>query len=303
MASLSAYGGNPHADINPNADHGWGGYQWQAGVPAGLLGYAEYKGIRVQCRKELTVLFSLALAIAREVHGYIVYTSNPNGNGENWGPWGYENRAISGTNTASNHSKGKAMDWNAPRNPYATGSRFQSDFPPAMVADLESIGLYWGGRYGDAMHWEFAFTPADVPRFTAQAAAILRRAIPSLPDPAPTTTPTPTPVEDDSMSAADVADLKQYIDAKLADRTAGSHSVFDELSYAVNQVIMPQLNDVQSRVRGGDPRGDMLQLLTEKVAALEARIFNRDKGSQSIVDEIHYGNDMLAAKIDGLPKA
>jgi hypothetical protein len=142
-----------------------------------------------------------------------------------------------------------------------------------------------------------------VPRFTAQAAAILRRAIPSLPDPAPTTTPTPTPVEDDSMSAADVADLKQYIDAKLADRTAGSHSVFDELSYAVNQVIMPQLNDVQSRVRGGDPRGDMLQLLTEKVAALEARIFNRDKGSQSIVDEIHYGNDMLAAKIDGLPKA
>jgi hypothetical protein len=50
---------------------------------------------------------------------------------------------------------------------------FQSDFPPAMVADLESIGLGWGGRYGDTMHWEYIFSPDDVAGHEAEARALL----------------------------------------------------------------------------------------------------------------------------------
>ena len=37
MASRSDYGANPNAGVNVNADHGWGGYQWPAGVPSNLL--------------------------------------------------------------------------------------------------------------------------------------------------------------------------------------------------------------------------------------------------------------------------
>lgn len=169
----SAYGPNPNAGVNVNADHGWGGYQWPGGVPPQLLGTASYNGVRSTVRRELVTLYGLAYQIAA-MHGYTIHTSNPNGNGEPWGPWGYENRPISGTNTASNHSKGKANDWNAPYNGYANGfANVVSDFPPAMVADIESIGLCWGGRYGDAMHWEYGYSPAEVAGHEARARSIL----------------------------------------------------------------------------------------------------------------------------------
>jgi hypothetical protein len=138
------------------------------------MGMAAYKGVAVMVRRELITLTELTLAVAKEVHGYTIWTRNPNGNGENWGPWGYQNRAISGTNTASNHSKGRAMDWNAPWNGYASSFQaIQSDFPPAMVRDIESLGWAWGGRYGDAMHWEFCWTPGDVARFEQRARQLL----------------------------------------------------------------------------------------------------------------------------------
>ena len=173
MASKAAYGPNPNAGIDVNADHGWGNFQWPGGVPASLLGWAEYKGVRSEVRKELVTLYTLAYQIAREKHGYTINTTNPNGNGEAWGPWGYENRIIDGSaNVPSNHSRGKANDWNAPFNPYSVDN-FQSDFPPAMVADLESIGLGWGGRYGDTMHWEYIFSPDDVAGHEAEARALL----------------------------------------------------------------------------------------------------------------------------------
>lgn len=170
--TLTAYGPNPNAGVNVNADHGWGGYQYPGGVPNSLLGAASYNGVTTTVRRELVELFSLAYQLAKQKHGYTIYTRNPNGNGENWGPWGYENRVIAGSNTPSNHSKAKANDWNAPYNPYSV-SNFASDFPPAMVADLESIGLGWGGRYGDTMHWEYAYSPADVAGHVARARALL----------------------------------------------------------------------------------------------------------------------------------
>lgn len=159
----AAYGPNINAGVNVNADHDWGGHQFPNGVPDEMLGFAGYKGVRSQVREELVTLYSLAYQIAIEVHGYTIHTTNPDGSGEAWGPWGYENRTISGSSTPSNHSRGKANDWNAPNNGYADGfSNIVSDFPPAMVADIESIGLAWGGRYGDAMHWEYAYPTTDV---------------------------------------------------------------------------------------------------------------------------------------------
>ena len=208
------YGPNPNAGVNVNADHGWGGYAWPRGVPVGLLGTASYRGVTSTVRKELVTLYGLAYAIAREKHGYTIWTKNPNGNGEAWGPWGYENRAISGSSTPSNHSKGKANDWNAPFNGYAKGfANIVSDFPPAMVADLESIGLCWGGRYGDAMHWEYGYSPADVAGHEAKARKILGGAVPPTTPTAPTEPPkpAPTPDEDDEKMIARRCNGVDYI--------------------------------------------------------------------------------------------
>lgn len=180
MPARSEYGSNPWAGRNPNDDNGWGGYQWPAGVPARLLGTASYKGAkstaRCQCRVELVELFQLVWEIADKVYGYTVFGS-PNPSGEpTWGPWGYENRPIGGTRSASNHSRGRAMDVNAPRN--AQSYVFQSDMPVAMVRAIESLGFYWGGRYGggamfDAMHFEYIGRPSDVAASVARARAML----------------------------------------------------------------------------------------------------------------------------------
>lgn len=121
-------------------------------------------------------LFELVWEIADKKHGYQIYGS-PNPSGEpTWGPWGYENRPIGGTSTPSNHSRGKAFDANAPRNPQSYS--FQSDMPPAMVADFEACGFYWGGRYEggtkfDTMHFEYGYSPDDVARHTALAQQLL----------------------------------------------------------------------------------------------------------------------------------
>lgn len=202
-----AYGPNPNSGVNVNSDHSWGGYQYPRGVPGELLGVASYQDIRVTVRKELAPLWALAFQIIDQVHHYKVWTHNPNGNGEPYGPWSYENRKIAGSNTPSNHSKGKACDINAPWNPYANGfANIYSDFPPAMVRDLESIGLCWGGRYGDAMHFEFGYAPSDIYGFMKKALAILGQGGSVVGTPAPTPTPTPTPDdEDDQMMRIAVA--------------------------------------------------------------------------------------------------
>lgn len=202
---------------NPNAENGWGPYKWPAGVPANLratFSYQQVNGLKQRItgdvRKELVELFQLAAAIADRKYNYQIYA---NKDGVNWGPWTYSNRAIAGTNTASNHSRALAWDVNAPLNGYASGfSTISSDIPPALVNDWERIGLSWGGRYGDAMHFEANITPAQVPAHVALAKQILGGSVPDTPPTDP-----PIPPEDDSMSAADVAALKAYIDTKFAE--------------------------------------------------------------------------------------
>jgi hypothetical protein len=195
----SAYGSsNPNAGYPANGDRAaFGGHAWPAGVPTGLLArttYTSSKGQRnfVVMRRELVPLWNLAFEICDRKHGYTVWSNH---NGENWGPWGYENRAISGTSTASGHSMGLSVDINAPFNPYSY--TFQSDMPPKMVADLESLGLYWGGRYQgqkyDAMHFGFCRAPGTLGQYIAKARAILGKPAPKPPAPKPPTKVTGIP--------------------------------------------------------------------------------------------------------------
>lgn len=82
----------------------------------------------------------------------------------------YNCRAIRGTNTASNHSWGLAVDINWNHNPMS--STFHSEIPPAVVAMWNACGWYWGGFYAnrkDTMHFEYIGKPSDVAKHAAKA--------------------------------------------------------------------------------------------------------------------------------------
>lgn len=76
--------------------------------------------------------------------------------------WGYANRPISGSATASNHSWGLAVDLNAPTNPHRRP--LTTDMPRWLPELWETWGFRWGGSYTgkpDAMHYEFMGSPTD----------------------------------------------------------------------------------------------------------------------------------------------
>lgn len=89
-----------------------------------------------------------------------------------YGCWGYSCRAISGSNTPSNHSWGLAVDINAPWNPYT--SPLVTDMPEWMPDLWNAYGFRWGGDYSgdmDAMHYEYMGSVSDAANDTARAAA------------------------------------------------------------------------------------------------------------------------------------
>jgi LysM repeat protein len=262
--SRSAYGsGNVNAGKPANGDFGaWGGYKWPNCAPASLLGTTNYTNkfgqrLRVQLRSGIVELATLIFQIA-DKHNYCVYS---NYNGENWGPWGMDCRPISGSNNPSGHSGGLAMDWNAPRNAYST--TFQSDMPPAMVADIEACGWYWGGRYTgkyDAMHFSYCWAPSDVARHTAKARAILGGSA----------VVTPPPTGDDSMSAAEVKQLSDQITALTnllftPDARGPGHELRPEVAYATKQ-IQSQLSDIK------DEASQEREQIAGKVAEVRERV-------------------------------
>jgi hypothetical protein len=176
----SAYGSNnPNAGrpANGNAS-AWGGYQWPNCPPSSLMGYTSYvsasadgQKMSVQLRTDLVPLWNLLFEIADRKYHYPTWAKR---NGENWGPWGMDCRAVSGTSTPSGHSMALSVDINAPYNGYST--TWQCDMPPEMVADFEACGLYWGGRYTgkyDPMHYGYCYSPADVPRHIDKARSLL----------------------------------------------------------------------------------------------------------------------------------
>ncbi|GAB3624131.1 hypothetical protein GCM10027418_22150 [Mariniluteicoccus endophyticus] len=151
--SRSAYGSNPHAGKNPNAQNGWGPAAWPNCPSASQMATAQSKsGDKAVVRRELAPLVS-ELMTRTEAMGYNIRMSG-----------GFNCRPIRGSKTIpSNHSKGKAVDINWDKNPM--GSKFVSDIPPAVVKMWEEAGFYWGGRYSgrpDAMHFEYVLPPSAV---------------------------------------------------------------------------------------------------------------------------------------------
>lgn len=163
----SDYSANPHAGASRNdaAARGWGP-GWPSNN-AHKMGLAEAGGVKLWVRKEVVPLVEVLLACTVE-RGYDLKGVKDD--------WGYANRPIHGTRVPSNHSWGLAVDLNSTENPMST--KFVSDIPPAVVADWEACGFYWGGRYEnrpDAMHFEYLGRPRDVARHLAEAKAILAK--------------------------------------------------------------------------------------------------------------------------------
>jgi len=188
---------NLFSGVNPNAfPGGWGSYQYPGGVPNSLLGQVNYNNGKTSCsfvmRKELVELCGLCLQIADKKFGYQVWGSPNPGTDATWGPWAYENRTISGSSTPSNHSKGRAWDWNAPYNSYTGWST--CEIPPGLVQTMQELGWYWGGFYGDRMHFEYVKPLSFVATAVAKARQILGQK-PTPPKPPAPKPPTPVPAD------------------------------------------------------------------------------------------------------------
>lgn len=101
---------------------------------------------------------------------------------------GYNCRPIAGTNTASNHSWGLAIDLNWNDNPYT--AKFTSHIPPAVVAMWVACGWGWGGFYKggrtDTMHFEYLGKPSDVAKDTQKALSYNNPIAIPVPKPKPT---------------------------------------------------------------------------------------------------------------------
>jgi hypothetical protein len=238
----SSYGQLPDRllGVNRNSDNGWGGYEWSLlglrRVPKELLGTARYGDLTLEIRRELVPLTVLMWQIAEAV-GYKIHSTNPNGNGEDWGPWGYEDRPIGGTVSPSNHSRGRAEDDNAPYNPMV--STFITDMDPRYVNARERCGFYWGGRYDgktDTMHFEYVGRPEDVAADEKEARKILE----SLK--APTKPSTPTPAEEDDMPYTEkqIEDMGYRGALRALQSDAGLAAVKRAANEAVTEVSVSQ---------------------------------------------------------------
>lgn len=165
MVSLSSYGPNPLAGVNRNnaQARGWGP-GWPNAQESKMLTVSA-AGVKVRVRREISALVQTLFQIT-EARGYDVKVGQT---------WGFANRAIKGTRTASNHSWGLAVDVNSLDNPQSRP--LQTNLPAAVVHDWEACHFYWGGRYTNAtpdpMHFEYVGRPADVVADLKRAKAIL----------------------------------------------------------------------------------------------------------------------------------
>jgi hypothetical protein len=133
----------PGAAIEPFS---YGGHDFPGGVAIGVAPY-----------------FRAALDLLCAQPGFTL----PDTTGLDAGMWGYEDRAISGTNRWSFHAYGLAVDvaapWNAARaNPPApTAHRL----PWNTGALIRPLGMEWGGDWNSSLDWmhiELHLTPLEV---------------------------------------------------------------------------------------------------------------------------------------------
>lgn len=115
-------------------------------------------GVRIAVRKEIAPIVKELLDYAENKLGYSIKSGQCGG---------FNCRPIGGTQTASNHSWGLAVDINWRENPMS--SRFSATIPPELVKAFWKCGFYWGGWYSggtkyDPMHCEYVGKPSDVAR-------------------------------------------------------------------------------------------------------------------------------------------
>lgn len=164
-------------------DRGWGP-GWPDCNRSKIKTLTRPDGLRLPVREEILPIVAY-LMNETERRGYDIRPD--------W-TWGFACRPIRGTQTASNHSWGLAVDINAPTNPM--GSRLVTDMPGWMPDLWNAYMFRWGGDYRtrpDAMHYEFMGTPADAKRIREQIASKAspgqvtgRKELPLLPTDPPT---------------------------------------------------------------------------------------------------------------------
>jgi D-alanyl-D-alanine carboxypeptidase len=139
---------------------GWPNCQKDRIVPLSVDGIEFPAGVRQELKELITRL-------VRETRNR-GYKFGVDGN-PSYGCWGFACRAISNTQSPSNHSWGLAVDINAPRNPYKYRP-IVTDMPGWMPDLWNAYGFRWGGDYAsgkvDPMHYEFMGSIADAARFT-----------------------------------------------------------------------------------------------------------------------------------------
>jgi len=173
------------------------GPQWPERNP-NIVTLTRRDGLRLPLHRELVHLVSMLMDLTENM-GYDIKPGQT---------WGYANRAISGTRQPSNHSRGCAIDINAPSNPYASvawhtanatarpfGLARRTDIPQKVFELWERHGFSLGVKYPtkpDPMHFEFTQTVTECRRITQRLATSMD-AKPPAPKP-------PQPPEDDVKS-------------------------------------------------------------------------------------------------------
>lgn len=181
---------------------------WGPGWPAGATGpvatvVCGASGLRLPVRVEIAPLVAGLVAELETARGE---PFRPD-----WS-WGYANRPIAGTSSPSNHSRGTAVDLDAPTNPYLSagehrrahplrkeiaGRLLRTTMPAGVVGIADRWGFGWGGLYAskpDPMHFELALTPLGAAARIADLRALDGRPVPDHPWPWEADVPQPSDV-------------------------------------------------------------------------------------------------------------
>ncbi|MCP2328585.1 hypothetical protein HDA40_007092 [Hamadaea flava] len=160
MPPREAYMKRPHGvSLDRAQQNGWG-TGWPNCQKSKIVELSA-GGVKVNVRRELAELVGLLLNATVALHRYRLKAHATGG---------YNCRSIRNKNKPSNHSWGLAVDLNWNDNPFQ--KPFKSDLPIDVIPLWWNCGFYWGGWYStkpDPMHFEYVFTPADVPRHVRKA--------------------------------------------------------------------------------------------------------------------------------------
>ncbi|MEV6966462.1 M15 family metallopeptidase [Hamadaea sp. NPDC051192] len=164
MPPRDAYMKRPHGvSLDRAQQNGWGP-GWPNCQKSKIVELSA-GGVKVSVRRELAELVGLLLTATVVLHRYRLKAHATGG---------YNCRSIRNKNTPSNHSWGLAVDLNWNDNPFQ--KPFKSDLPVEVIPLWWNCGFYWGGWYStkpDPMHFEYVFTPADVPRHVRKAKELI----------------------------------------------------------------------------------------------------------------------------------